>query len=226
MPKHILLGLSLGFILFTPALAQSPKVDAQIEDTLVNEAGDDTDAVKETDFRLITGAKELHDFGIKSKIDTPIEHSFEIGGSYTSSVTLKDNSTTLNLDDVTTVDLGYKIERDLLRGDNLSLSGALSQQARYGRANDAQLNGAQVGSTNFRQLGAYADLTARVEQQTETDWTPFVSAGVGVVHDRVTLDGQTFKDLSPVGRYRAGLEKKINDSTTFGIGVGQSFKLD
>ena len=222
MPKHILLGLTIAAMFSTPTFAQSVETDTQDEAETSIDAG--------VPFILeeipIYDLGDLQDFGFKPEIDTPIKKSFELGGSYTNSVTLNDNGSTLNLDDVTTFDFGFKAERELLRSDNISLSGALSQEARYGRANDVQLNGAQVGSTNFRQLGAYADLTARLESQNESDWTPFVSAGVGVVHDRVAVDDQTFKDLSPVGRYRAGLEKKINETTTFGIGVGQSFKLD
>ena len=57
-------------------------------------------------------------------------------------------------------------------------------------------------------------------------WTPFVSAGLGVAQDRVTLDNQVFEDLSPVGRYRAGLEKKVSNNVTFGVSAGQSFKLN
>ena len=79
---------------------------------------------------------------------------------------------------------------------------------------------------DFRRLGVYADAIARMERQDVSDWTPFLSIGAGLIQDRVAFDDQVFTDLSPVGRFRAGAEKKINDKATFGIGVGPSFKLD
>ena len=159
--------------------------------------------------------------------EAPIETSLQFGGTYTDSVTVNDDGASLTLDDVKTVEFGLSAERELIRRDNLTLSGALSGQARFGDGNSPQLNGlTQTSNTDFRRLGAYADVTARMEGQNESDWTPFLSAGVGVAHDRITLDDQVFEDLSPRGRVQAGLEKKINDKATFGIGVGPSFKLD
>ena len=147
--------------------------------------------------------------------------------SYLDSVTLNDNGSTLILDDVKTLDFGYRAEREFARTDDVSLSGALSTRASFGNGPNAALNGfTQTGDTDFRRLGGYADVIARLERQDDMDWTPYVSAGAGVVQDRVTLDDQVFKDLSPVGRYRLGVEKKITDRATFGIGVGRSHKLD
>lgn len=159
--------------------------------------------------------------------DAPIETSLELGGTYSDSVTLNDNGSTLILDDVKTLDFGLKAEREISRRDNFTLSGALSGQARFGEGKAPQLNGiVHADDANFLRLGAYADVIARMEGHDESDWTPFLSIGAGVVQDRVVLDDQVFTDLSPVGRFRAGAEKKINDKATFGIGVGPSFKLD
>jgi len=156
-----------------------------------------------------------------------IEVSTQYGLSYLDSVTLNDNGSTLILDDVTTLDFGYIAERELARDDTFSLSGALSAQASFGEANDLKFNGLPTANeAEFRRLGGYADVIARLEGETEYDLTPYVSVGAGVVQDRVSLDNQVYKDLSPVGRYRAGVEKKFNDKVTLGIGAGQSFKLD
>ena len=159
--------------------------------------------------------------------DAAIETSLELGGTYSDSVTLKDNDSTLNLSDLKTLDLGLKAEREISRRDNFTLSGALSGQARFGEGQDPRMNGLkQADHADFRRLGVYADAIARIEGSDGSDWTPFLSIGAGLVQDRVALDDQVFTDLSPVGRFRAGAEKKINDKATFGIGVGPSFKLD
>lgn len=159
--------------------------------------------------------------------DAPIETSLVLGGTYSDSVTLNDNGSAVTVDDVKTLDFGVRAERELVRHNTLTLSGALSGEARFGEGDVLQFNSLRhTDNTDYRRLGVYSDVTARLEGQNDSDWTPFVSAGLGVVQDRVKRDDQVFKDLSPVGRVRAGLEKKINDKATFGIGVGPSFKLD
>ena len=211
MPKHIALTIAASALFCAPAFAQ----DADTETPPID-----------------TSEIEVSQIDI-SQIEPPkfesgqTETSWELGGSYTDSVTLSDKSSVLTLDDVTTLDFGVRAERELARRENISLSGALSAQARFGQGNLSELNGlAQTDDAEFRQLGAYADVIARLEGDNDTDWTPFVSAGVGVAQDRAALDNQVFEDLSPVGRYRAGLEKKVSDRVTIGASVGKSFKLD
>ena len=211
MPKHIALTIAASALFCAPAFAQ----DADTETPPID-----------------TSEIEVSQIDI-SQIEPPkfesgqTETFWELGGSYTDSVTLSDKSSVLTLDDVTTLDFGVRAERELARRENISLSGALSAQARFGQGNLSELNGlAQTDDAEFRQLGAYADVIARLEGDKDTDWTPFVSAGVGVAQDRAALDNQVFEDLSPVGRYRAGLEKKVSDNVTFGVSAGKSFKLD
>ena len=216
MPKHIALTIAASALFCAPATAQ--------------------DAPPETP-PIDTSEIEVSQIDI-SQIETPkfetgqVETSLELGGSFIDSVTVTDNGSTLVLDNVKTLDWGIRAERELARRENISLSGALSAQASFG---DGELSPdlapdltglTQTEDAEFRRLGAYADVIARLEGDKDTDWTPFVSAGLGVAQDRVTLDTQVFEDLSPVGRYRAGLEKKISDRVTFGASVGQTFKLD
>ena len=221
MPKPIaqaiLFGATLlcGSAFFSPAVAQdAPPETPEIEISQIE-------------------ISQIEDWQIeRPQIETgQIETSLEFGGSFLDSVTLNDKGSTLVLDNVKTLDLGITAERELARRDNISLSGALSAQASFGDGNSPELSSGlgglvQTDDADFRRLGAYADVIARLEGDTDTAWTPFVSAGVGVAQDRVTLDNQVFEDLSPVGRYRAGLEKKVSDSVTIGASVGKSFKLD
>ena len=225
MPKPIaqaiLFGATLlcGSAFFSPAVAQEAPPEApEIEISQIE-------------------ISQIEDWQIeRPQIETSqIETSLEFGGSFLDSVTLNDKGSTVVLDNVKTLDLGIKAERELARRDNISLSGALSAQASFGDGNSPELSPGlssglggivQTDDADFRRLGAYADVIARLEGDTDTAWTPFVSAGLGVAQDRVTLDNQVFEDLSPVGRYRAGLEKKVSDSVTIGASVGKSFKLD
>ena len=176
---------------------------------------------------------EIEDWQLEApQIETgQIEKSLEVGASFIDSVTLTDKASTLVLDNVKTLNLGLRAERELAGRDNISLSGALSAQASFGQGNTSELSPnlesiTQTDDAEFRRLGAYADVIARLEGDKDTDWTPFVSAGLGVAQDRVTLDNQVFEDLSPVGRYRAGVEKKVSNNVTFGVSAGQSFKLN
>ena len=229
MPKPIaqaiLFGATLlcGSAFFSPAVAQdAPPETPEIEISQIE-------------------MSQIEDWQIeRPQIETgQIETSLEFGGSFLDSVTLNDKGSTLVLDNVKTLDLGITAERELARRDNISLSGALSAQASFGDGNSPELSSdissdlssglgglVQTDDTDFRRLGAYADIIARLEGDTDTNWTPFVSAGLGVAQDRVTLDNQVFEDLSPVGRYRAGLEKKVSDSVTIGASIGKNFKLD
>lgn len=227
MPKHIPLAFAASLpLILAAALIASPAIAQDAE------KGTETDAppaeisqieISQIDISEIDVTQIAPPRAVAEKNKT----SWEIGGSYTDSISLTDKGSVLTLGDVTTLDLGLRNEREIARHNNISLSGALSAQARFGTGNSSELNGiAQTGDTNFRQLGAYADVIARLEGNTETAWTPFVSAGIGIAEDRAVIDNQTFKDLSPVGRYRAGLEKKVSDRVTLGVSAGQSFKLD
>ena len=174
-------------------------------------------------FTLMTAPAYAQDSRLEGPVKTELSTTF--GLSYTDAVTLNDGGSTLVLEDVKTLDFGYQAERELARRDNLTLSGALSTQARFGEGNVSQLNGvSQSGTADFRRLGAYGDVIARLEN--EDGWTPFVSTGTGLVYDRVEIDEQKFQDLSPVGRVRAGIEKEVGDGVTLGMSVGKSYKLD
>ena len=221
MPKHIALTIAASALFCAPAFAQ----DADTETPPI-----DTSSIGTSEIEI----SQIEDWQLeRPQIEPPkfesgqIETSLEFGGSIIDSVTVKDKGSTLVIDNVKTLDLGIRAEREFARRDNISLSGALSAQASFGEGNLSELNGlAQTDDAEFRQLGAYADVIARLEGDKDTDWTPFVSAGVGVAQDRAALDNQVFEDLSPVGRYRAGLEKKVSDNVTFGVSAGKSFKLD
>jgi len=166
MPKHIALTIAASALFCAPAFAQ----DAETETSPIETSKLETSQIEPSKFE-----------------NGQTETSWVLGGSYTDSVTLTDKGSVLTLDDVTTLDMGIRAERELARHDNISLSGALSAQARFGDGNSPELNGAaQTSDADFRRLGAYADVTARLEGDKDTDWTPFVSAGLGVAQDRVT----------------------------------------
>ena len=215
-----------GSAFFGPAAAQ----DTPPETTQSEAPKTETPQVEISQIEI----SEIQDWQLETpQIGTgQIETSLELGSSFIDSVKVTDNGSTLVLDNVKTLDLGLRAERELARRENISLSGALSAQASFGEGELSpdlapDLTGlTQTEDAEFRRLGAYADVIARLEGDKDTDWTPFVSAGLGVAQDRVTRDTQVFEDLSPVGRYRAGLEKKVSDRVTFGASVGQTFKLD
>jgi len=166
------------------------------------------------------------------EFESTIETSVNLGIGFIDDVNLRDNGAALALDNVTLLTYGISAEKTLLRAEDYSISGALSGEAGFGEGTNLHINGVDaLGDANYQRLQAYGDVVARYDGGDETNWTPFVAAGIGIVEETISLDGlgddtQSFKELTPKTRFRAGLEKKLSERVTFGVSAGKTVDLD
>ena len=154
----------------------------------------------------------------------------EIGAHYKSSTVLSDQGSTIIAEDIVALSTGVSKEKELAGDEGLSLSVQGEATALYGQANNVIVDGIDINqSATYRAAEAFGNL--KVEQELGDDWTAFGKAGVGIIYEDLETNGafqeqQKFQDLSPAGRFQAGVEKKVNDRLSIGIAAGTTEKLD
>ena len=154
----------------------------------------------------------------------------EIGAHYKSSTRLSNQGSTIIAEDVVALSTGISKDKELARDGGLSLSVQGEASALYGQANNVVIDGIDINqSANYRAAEVFGNL--KVEQELGDDWTAFGKAGIGVIYEDLETKGafreqQKFQDLSPAGKFKAGVEKKVNDRLSIGVAAGKTEKLD
>jgi len=168
----------------------------------------------------------------RPQIEPTIEISKNLGVGFIDGVAVADKNTIVELDNVQILTYGLSLEKTLLREPDYSINAALSGEAGFGKGSNLEINSLESSSdAEYQRLQAYGDIIARYDAGDETNWTPFLAAGVGIVEERITLDDfegdtQSFKALTPKARFGAGVEKKLSKGVTIGAGVRQTVDLD
>ncbi len=160
-----------------------------------------------------------------SQVNT--ETSLEFGGFYEDNIDVSENGTDIRLKDVKGIQAGIHSERKLSELGESDVMLALSLVGGAGEgsvSNITESSEALLGDqVDYQTVEGFADLIIRKETKS---FSPFVSAGAGLRYERIDTGNSNFENLSPAGRFRAGLEKDVSKNFTLGVSSGPSVEFD